>query len=457
MLEARGARQLSPAFLSAMLVVALLGSLRAAAADGQRDVPDALRDALVARLALSTQVAHAKFAAHQPIEDRAREAIVINAMTAISTRFGLEPTTAADFGRALIEAAKAIQRAQFARWSQGPPPDGPVPDLTNSVRPALDTATNDLLRACALELTALQNDARRRAALSQSIAATGVDYDHTAKLISTLTALRYRTLATSESALDIIAARGVLRVGVTGDYAPFGFAEVRNAESASSLTGIDVDLANDLAQSLGVTLRIVPTSWPSLSKDLATNQFDLALGGITRTLARARNATFSIPYFADGKSAIARCSDRARFKDLAAIDTPGVRIIVNPGGTNEQYVRAHITRATVSVNPDNLSIFAALAKGSGDVMITDLVEARFQAARNPTLCVALGGAQLTHADKAILLPRDAPLKEFVDLWLHQLQVDGRLDAVVSRYLPTARPSQLRGAPAHPLGMPAASR
>ena len=125
----------------------------------------------------------------------------------------------------------------------------------------------------------------------------------------------------------------------------------------------------------------------------------------------------------------------SRFADFAAIDRPGVHIIVNPGGTNEQFVRSHIKHAAIVLHPDNTTIFAALADGAADAMITDLVEARFQAAHNPLLCVALHGARLSVTDKAVLMPRDAALAGYVNLWLRQIRADGHLDAVVSRYLP----------------------
>src|ERR1700753_4134557 len=60
----------------------------------------------------------------------------------------------------------------------------------------------------------------------------------------------------AQSRLDEITGRGVLRVGLTGDYRPFS---LRDASGAYA--GLDVDMAQDLADSLGVKLEIVPTTW----------------------------------------------------------------------------------------------------------------------------------------------------------------------------------------------------
>lgn len=402
---------------------------------------DRVRDALVARLALSSQVAQAKFVTHQPIEDAAREAVVVTALGVIAAQYGIDQDSATPLSRALIAAAKAIQRAQFENWSQGPPPSGPTPDLTGNVRPAIDRISKEFLRDCALELSALQSDEQRLRTMQTAVQQLGVDRDTAAALIRAIVGLRYRPLSPAESHLDFIIARGELRVGLTGDYAPFSYWQDHK------LVGIDVDLASDLAQSLGVALRFVPTTWSSLTSDLMAQRFDIALGGITRTLPRARSAMFSNAYFVDGKGAIAPCSIVTRFPNFTAIDQPSVRVIVNPGGTNEHFVRDHISHATITVHPDNITIFAALATGAADVMITDLVEARYQAAHNPKLCVALGEQALTTTDKAALLPRDNALKEYVDLWLLQGQLDGHLDAAVSRYLPTTHPSRPHAAPA----------
>ena len=90
--------------------------------------------------------------------------------------------------------------------------------------------------------------------------------------------------------LDAIMKGGVLRVGLTGDYRPFSF-----VEASGEVEGVDVDMAMSLAQSLGVRLEIVRTSWSTLKSDLEANRFDIAMGGITITLDRQRIGLFSNP------------------------------------------------------------------------------------------------------------------------------------------------------------------
>src|SRR5205814_1190485 len=141
--------------------------------------------------------------------------------------------------------------------------------------------------------------------------------------------------------------------------------------------------------------------------------------GISVTLERQKKAFFSLPTMRDGKTPIARCDDARKFQTLADIDRPEVRLIVNPGGTNERFARAHAPRATLTVYPDNVTIFDRIVAGEADVMITDAIEARLQQRLHPKLCAIHPDAPFDFSEKAFLLPRDVAFKAYVDQWLHQ--------------------------------------
>ena len=221
--------------------------------------------------------------------------------------------------------------------------------------------------------------------------------------------------AAPSNRLDEILARGVLRVGSTGDYKPFSY----RLAGGGGFIGLDIALAADLANSLGVKLQVVPTTWGAMLGDLGGDRFDLAIGGVSVTLERQKRAFFSTPYLRDGKTPIARCDDAQKYQSLADIDRPEVRLIVNPGGTNERFAHARVPRATLTVFPDNVTIFDRIVAGEADVMITDAIEARLQQRLHPKLCAIHPDAPFDFSEKAVLLPRDAVLKAYVDQWLHQ--------------------------------------
>jgi cyclohexadienyl dehydratase len=236
--------------------------------------------------------------------------------------------------------------------------------------------------------------------------------------------------AQTPSRLDEIMARGTLRVGLTGDYMPFSAYDPATA----SFTGFDVEMAGALGKALGVNVAFVKTSWPQLSADFAADQFDLAMGGVSITLDRQKKGLFSLPILREGKTPIARCAEANKFATLAEIDRPGVRVIVNPGGTNERFARGHIKTAGITVFNDNTKIFDEIAEGRADLMMTDASETRYQQKlHHGVLCAVHPDAPFDFAEKAYWLQRDPALKAFVDQWLHIMQEDGSFRVMLSRW------------------------
>lgn len=233
------------------------------------------------------------------------------------------------------------------------------------------------------------------------------------------------------SRLDQILARQVLRVGTTGDYRPF---TVRDRTSGEYL-GFDIDMGRSLAGALGVNVEFVTTSWATMGRDLKSGAFDIAMGGVSVTLDRQKTGFFSAPYLRDGKTPIALCAEADRFQTLEAIDRPGVRVIVNPGGGNERFDRARLHAAEIIVYPDNLTIFDELARGRADLMITDASEARFQQKLHPgVLCAVHPDRPFDFAEKAYWMAPDPALKAFVDQWLHLTIEGGGFDRLAARWL-----------------------
>ena len=217
----------------------------------------------------------------------------------------------------------------------------------------------------------------------------------------------------------------------TGDYRPF---TSRDAVSGK-LEGFDIDQGESLAAALGVNAEFVPTSWPNLAVDFAADKFDIAMGGISITLDRARKGYFSTPYLREGKTPIARCADSAKFAALADIDKPDVRVVVNPGGTNERFARANIKTAPIRVFPDNRTIFDEIAAGRADVMMTDVSETKYQAKLHPgVLCPVHPDKPFDFAEKAYWMQRDTALKVFVDTWLHMSVESGAFRALAAKWI-----------------------
>jgi len=233
------------------------------------------------------------------------------------------------------------------------------------------------------------------------------------------------------SHLDRIVQQGVLRVGTTGDFKPFSYLN----PATNDYEGHDIDAAKLLAESLGVKIQFVKTTWPTLLKGIQEDQYDIAMCGITRNLARQKVANLSHPYINVGKSPLIRTADRNRFKTLADIDRPGVKIGVNPGGTNQRFVDANIKQATVVVIERNLSIPEKIVAGEVDVMITDNVEAMIVSKADARLYAVDPENTYTKDDFGYLMPRDDPAWiNYVNLWLDLAKLKGDLARLHQKWI-----------------------
>ncbi|MDR2005997.1 MAG: transporter substrate-binding domain-containing protein, partial [Acidaminococcales bacterium] len=113
--------------------------------------------------------------------------------------------------------------------------------------------------------------------------------------------------AEARALAEIIDSR-VLFVGVPGDYEPFAFPDYDG-----EYIGHDIDAAKIIGQALGVEVIVIKSSWPDLTKDLLDGKFDMAAGGITRTLARQKDGQLSDIVYYFGKSLIIRKADQNKF------------------------------------------------------------------------------------------------------------------------------------------------
>jgi len=230
--------------------------------------------------------------------------------------------------------------------------------------------------------------------------------------------------------LDRIVARGYILVGTCGDYKPFTYLNPDTKE----FSGIDIDMANELGKALDVETRFVKTTWPTLMDDFHAGKFDIGMGGISVNLGRQKTGFFSLPYLKDGKTPITLKENVDKFQTLEQIDQPGVRVIVNPGGTNERFARAHIKKAEIIVYDDNVPIFDQIVQGKADLMITDAVETVLQQKLRPQLTAVHPEKPFTFSEKGYLMPRDMVLKAFVDQWLHLALMDGTFQEIYDKWL-----------------------
>ena len=221
-----------------------------------------------------------------------------------------------------------------------------------------------------------------------------------------------------------ITERGKLLVGTTGDYRPLSY-----READGSYWGFGIEMAEKIAERIGVGIEFVQTSWPTLTADVMAEPqvFDLAIGGITITDTRKETMLMSDGYLANGKTIICRSSEAGRYKSLEDLDKPEVRVMVNPGGLNEKFANNNLTHATIIVYQKNEEIPNQVAEGNADVMITEITEAPWYVHNDPRLAAPLINTPFTHGEIGVLMRKGQDdLLTLVNSVIAQMKADGSL-------------------------------
>ena len=250
-----------------------------------------------------------------------------------------------------------------------------------------------------------------------------------------------------------IVERGTILIGTTGDYRPLSFWEPKDlreqsldsAESRLRSTvnqadgtywGFDIEVAKEIAKRIGVGVEFKRTSWPTLTADVLAEpqKFDLAIGGITITDTRRETMLMSEGYLANGKTILCRASEAERYKSLADIDKPEVRVMVNPGGLNEKFANENLTHATIIVHPRNEEIPSLIAEGEADVMITEITEAPYYIKIDTRLAAPLLNTPFNHGEIGVLMQKgQEDLLQMVNSVIRQIKSDGSLRRLHEKY------------------------
>lgn len=139
------------------------------------------------------------------------------------------------------------------------------------------------------------------------------------------------TQTTSKSTLESIKAKGTLVVGTAPGYPPFEF--IKSTDGKSEVVGADIDLANKVAEKLGVKLEIKTMDFDSLIPALVSDKIDMAITGMTPTDERKKTIDFSDVYFTGTNSLIVKADFNKKAE--TADDLKQLKIGVQKGSTQE--------------------------------------------------------------------------------------------------------------------------
>ena len=92
-----------------------------------------------------------------------------------------------------------------------------------------------------------------------------------------------------------IKAKGEIVVAIMPNYPPMDFKD----PATNTLTGLDYDLGNALAERLGVKIKWQETGFEQMINALTTDRVDMVMSGMTDTAERQASVTF-VDYFTSG-------------------------------------------------------------------------------------------------------------------------------------------------------------
>jgi len=155
-----------------------------------------------------------------------------------------------------------------------------------------------------------------------------------------------------------------LIVGMELAYPPFEM-----TDPSGKPTGVSVDLATDLAKSLGRPVVIQNTAFDGLIPALKTGKVDLVISSMTATAERAKSIDFSDPYISTGLCLLLKKDSTA--KGIADLDREGVKVAVKKGTTGHLYATNHLKRAMILVLDKDSAAVLEVSQGKADAFIYD--------------------------------------------------------------------------------------
>ena len=252
--------------------------------------------------------------------------------------------------------------------------------------------------------------------------------------IATLAATFGFGSASHADALADITARGTLRVAVPQDFPPFG-----SVGTDMAPMGYDIDVANLIAEKLGVKTELVPVTSANRVPYLQTNKVDLVISSLGKNAEREKVIDFSVAYapFFNGVFAPADIAI-AKVEDLS-----GKSIGVTRGAVEDlELTKIAPADATIKRYEDNNGTISAFLSGQVDTIATGNVVAAAILAKNPPKRPEMKFLIKNSPCYIGLNKEQAALLEKVNGIIAAAKTDGSLNAISKKWLGADLPSDL---------------
>lgn len=192
--------------------------------------------------------------------------------------------------------------------------------------------------------------------------------------------------------------------------------------------GVDIDIAQAIADELGVELEVVDMDFDGIIGAIQAGKGDFAAAGMTIREDRLKNVDFSMKYAKSSQFMIVK-ADNDGIKEPADLDGKNVGV---QASTTGQYFAEDETKANVNKFKTALDAAMALKTGKLDAVIIDELPARAIVAKNPELKIIEN--KLTEEEYAMAIAKGSDdLAAVINKVLEKLVNDGTIDELTMKH------------------------
>lgn len=225
-------------------------------------------------------------------------------------------------------------------------------------------------------------------------------------------------------------AKETLTMATNAYFPPYEFYE------GEKIVGIDAEVAQAIADKLGMELKIVDIEFDSIITGVQTGKYDMGMAGMTVTDERKESVDFSDSYATGIQSVIVPENSAIASVDDILADGATYKIGVQLSTTGDIYITDDLGDAAaerVTQFQTGNDAVAALVAGKVDAVVIDNEPAKAYVAANEGLKIL--DTEYVVEDYAICFSKEnADLRDKVNTALKELIADGTVKTIVDKYI-----------------------
>lgn len=198
--------------------------------------------------------------------------------------------------------------------------------------------------------------------------------------------------------------------------------------SNGEIVGVDVDIAKEIAASMGKELVIKDIAFDSIINEVKTGKADFGAAGISYNEKRAKNVDFTINYSTSKQVVIVK--NDSGITNIGDIN--GKKIAVQLGSIADTYVSSTYKDASVVRQKKYLAAIEDLNTGKVDCVVMDLLPAEQILKTNSGLKI-LDGALVEDSYGMIVKKGNKELLDNINKVLEKLKNEGKIDEYIIKH------------------------